>query len=105
MTSIYSLSTNPTKECILDRITLTPPWRITADVVVTMMSTIPERCSEKLILAACVIVDIDHFVACSARVDGISAVLTYSNYAGCQAIAGRFTPGGFYDRISKQSSV
>ncbi len=59
MTSISSLSTNPNKECILDRITLTPPWMITADVVVTMMSTIPERCSEKLILAACVIVDID----------------------------------------------
>lgn len=60
---------------------------------------------EKLMLAARAIVTIENpqdVIAISARPYGQRAVLKYAQYTGCQAIAGRFTPGTFTNQITKQ---
>jgi len=57
---------------------------------------------EKLLLAARVIVAIEHpqdVCAISARPYGQRAVLKFAKYIGSQALAGRFTPGGFTNQI------
>ncbi|KAG9402507.1 structural constituent of ribosome [Aphanomyces cochlioides] len=60
---------------------------------------------EKLMLAAKVIVAVENpadVIAISARPYGQRAVLKFAQYTGCQAIAGRFTPGTFTNQITKQ---
>lgn len=60
---------------------------------------------EKIQLAARLIVAVENpadVVAISARPYGQRAVLKFSQYTGCQAIAGRFTPGTFTNQITKQ---
>jgi len=59
---------------------------------------------EKLVLAARIIAAIENpqdVVAISARTYGQRAVLKFSQYTGCQSIAGRFTPGTFTNHITK----
>jgi len=59
---------------------------------------------EKLVLAARIIAAIENpqdVVAISARTYGQRAVLKFSQYTGCQCIAGRFTPGTFTNHITK----
>lgn len=60
---------------------------------------------EKIQLAARLIAAVENpadVVAISARPYGQRAVLKFSQYTGCQAIAGRFTPGTFTNQITKQ---
>lgn len=60
---------------------------------------------EKLILAARIIVAIENpadVIAVSSRPFGQRAVLKFAQYTGCQAIAGRFTPGTFTNQRTKQ---
>ncbi|OQS01598.1 40S ribosomal protein SA [Achlya hypogyna] len=60
---------------------------------------------EKLMLAAKIIVAVENpadVIAISARPYGQRAVLKFAQYTGCQAIAGRFTPGTFTNQITKQ---
>jgi len=57
---------------------------------------------EKLVLAARVIVGIENpqdVCVISARPYGMRAVLKFAKYIGAQAIAGRYTPGGFTNQI------
>jgi small subunit ribosomal protein SAe len=57
---------------------------------------------EKLVLAARVIVAIENpqdVCVISARPYGMRAVLKFAKYIGAQAIAGRYTPGGFTNQI------
>lgn len=59
---------------------------------------------EKLVLAARVIAAIENpqdVVAISARPYGQRAVLKFAKFTGCQAIAGRFTPGNFTNYITR----
>jgi len=59
---------------------------------------------EKLVLAARIITAIENpqdVVAISSRQYGQRAVLKFSQYTGCQSIAGRFTPGTFTNQITK----
>ena len=60
---------------------------------------------EKLMLAARMIVAIENpadVICISSRPFGQRAVLKYSQYAGSQCIAGRFTPGTFTNQRTKQ---
>jgi small subunit ribosomal protein SAe len=60
---------------------------------------------EKIQLAARLIVAIENpqdVIAISARPYGQRAVLKFAQYTGCQAIAGRFTPGTFTNQITRQ---
>lgn len=60
---------------------------------------------DKIMLAARVIAAIDNpadVVAVSARPYGQRAVLKFSQYTGCQAIAGRWTPGQLTNQIQKK---
>jgi len=60
---------------------------------------------EKLILAARIIVGIESpqdICAISARPYGMRAVLKFAKYVGTQAIAGRYTPGGFTNQIQEK---
>jgi small subunit ribosomal protein SAe len=60
---------------------------------------------EKMVLAARIIASIENpadVVAISARPYGQRAVLKFAKYTGCQAIAGRFTPGNFTNYITRQ---
>ncbi|RKP23002.1 ribosomal protein S2, flavodoxin-like domain-containing protein [Syncephalis pseudoplumigaleata] len=60
---------------------------------------------EKMVLAARIIAAIENpadVVAISARPYGQRAVLKFAKYTGCQAIAGRFTPGNFTNYITRQ---
>lgn len=60
---------------------------------------------DKLMLAARVIAAIENpsdVVAVSARPYGQRAVLKFSQYTGCQAIAGRWTPGQLTNQIQKK---
>jgi len=60
---------------------------------------------EKLVLAARVIAAVENpkdVCVISARPWGQRAVLKFAKYTGCQAIAGRFTPGTFTNRIQKK---
>lgn len=60
---------------------------------------------EKIMIAARIIVAIENpqdVVAISARPYGQRSVLKFSQYTGCQSIAGRFTPGTFTNQITKQ---
>jgi len=57
---------------------------------------------EKLVMAARIIVAIENpqdVVVISARPYGMRAVLKFAKYIGAQAIAGRYTPGGFTNQI------
>jgi small subunit ribosomal protein SAe len=59
---------------------------------------------EKLVFAARIIAAIENpadVVAISARPYGQRAVLKFAKYTGCQAIAGRFTPGNFTNYITR----
>jgi len=59
---------------------------------------------EKLMLAARIIASIENpqdVVAISARPYGQRAVLKFAKFTGCQAIAGRFTPGNFTNYITR----
>jgi small subunit ribosomal protein SAe len=59
---------------------------------------------EKLVIAARIIAAIDNpqdICVISARPYGQRAVLKFAQYVGCQAIAGRFTPGTFTNYITK----
>jgi len=59
---------------------------------------------EKLMLAARIIASIENpqdVVAISARPYGQRAVLKFAKFVGCQAIAGRFTPGNFTNYITR----
>jgi len=59
---------------------------------------------EKLVLAARIIASIENpqdVVAISARPYGQRAVLKFAKFTGCQAIAGRFTPGNFTNYITR----
>uniref|UniRef100_A0A7S2G018 Small ribosomal subunit protein uS2 n=1 Tax=Florenciella parvula TaxID=236787 RepID=A0A7S2G018_9STRA len=60
---------------------------------------------EKLMLAARIIVAIENpndVIAISARPYGQRAVLKFAQHTGCQAIAGRFTPGTFTNQVVAQ---
>lgn len=60
---------------------------------------------DKIMLAARVIAAVDNaadVVAVSARPYGQRAVLKFSQYTGCQAIAGRWTPGQLTNQIQKK---
>lgn len=60
---------------------------------------------DKIMLAARVIAAVDNpndVVAVSARPYGQRAVLKFSHYTGCQAIAGRWTPGQLTNQIQKK---
>lgn len=60
---------------------------------------------DKIMLAARVIAAIENpadVVAVSARPYGQRAVLKFSQYTGCQAIAGRWTPGQLTNQIQKK---
>lgn len=55
---------------------------------------------EKIMLAARIIVAIENpqdVIAISARPYGQRAVLKFAHYIECASIAGRFTPGTFYE--------
>lgn len=59
---------------------------------------------EKIVLAARIIAAIENpqdVVAISARPYGQRAVLKFAKFTGCQAIAGRFTPGNFTNYITR----
>jgi len=59
---------------------------------------------EKMVLAARVIAAIENpadVVAISSRPYGQRAVLKFAKFTGCQAIAGRFTPGNFTNYITR----
>jgi len=60
---------------------------------------------EKLMMAARIIVAIENpqdVVVISARPYGMRAVLKFAKYIGAQAIAGRYTPGGFTNQIQEK---
>jgi small subunit ribosomal protein SAe len=60
---------------------------------------------EKLVLAARVIAAIENpqdVVVVSARPYSQRAILKFAHYTGCQAIAGRFTPGTFTNQIQQK---
>lgn len=60
---------------------------------------------DKIMLAARVIAAVENpsdVVAVSARPYGQRAVLKFSQYTGCQAIAGRWTPGQLTNQIQKK---
>lgn len=60
---------------------------------------------DKIMLAARIIAAIENpsdVVAVSARPYGQRAVLKFSQYTGCQAIAGRWTPGQLTNQIQKK---
>lgn len=60
---------------------------------------------EKLSLAARIIVAIENpqdICAISARPYGMRAVLKFAKYTGAQALAGRYTPGGFTNQIQEK---
>jgi small subunit ribosomal protein SAe len=62
---------------------------------------------DKLQLAARVIVAIDNpqdIIVQSARPYGQRAVLKFTQYTGCQAIAGRHTPGTFTNQLQNTFS-
>jgi len=59
---------------------------------------------EKLVLAARIIAAIENpadVCVVSARPYGQRAVLKFAHFTGCQAIAGRFTPGNFTNYITR----
>jgi len=59
---------------------------------------------EKIVLAARIIVAIENpldIVVVSARAFGQRAALKFANFTGCQAVAGRFTPGTFTNYITR----
>jgi small subunit ribosomal protein SAe len=59
---------------------------------------------EKIVLAARIIAAVENpqdVVAISARPYGQRAVLKFAKFTGCQAIAGRFTPGNFTNYITR----
>jgi len=59
---------------------------------------------EKIVFAARIIAAVENpqdVVAISARPYGQRAVLKFAKFTGCQAIAGRFTPGNFTNYITR----
>ncbi|KAI2493913.1 small subunit ribosomal protein [Fragilaria crotonensis] len=85
---------------------LTPPWRNTSGVVVTMESTFLtlERLGRSLsslpVSLSLLRIRGCHCYLCSSiRYACCPQVL---HYTGCQSIAGRFTPGTFTNQITKQ---
>jgi len=65
------------------------------------------KCWDKLMLAARVIVAIENpqdIIVQSARPYGQRAVLKFAQYTGCQAIAGRHTPGTFTNQLQNTFS-
>lgn len=77
-------------------------WRRRKDMIHVIRV---DKTWEKIMLAARIIAAVENpadVIAISARPYGKRSVLKFSQYTGCGALAGRFTPGTFTNQITKQ---